>query len=33
MVVLRDTMIIRRPRRKRGMSMRMVAPTGGVSPE
>jgi hypothetical protein len=30
MVVMRDTMVIRRPR-NRGMSMRMIAPTGGVS--
>ena len=33
MVVLRNTMIIRRPRRKRGMPMQMVMPTGSVSPE
>jgi hypothetical protein len=30
MVVMRDTMIVFRPR-PRGMSMQMVTPTGGVS--
>lgn len=31
MVLMRHMLIVRRPRRMRGMAVRMVAPTGGVS--